>query len=334
MKKTLLFAGLFATGSLMAQGAFTDANELQNGTYSFFVCDSNAVSMAEITGTGVTWDYSSLAKYPDQTKSLVVDVASATNYASSFPDATKYVNLEQLTQDYWQTDASGRLRDGIVISEANLGDVVAPFDTPVSMMSYPFNLNDVASSPFAGTTSVSGMTMPFTGTHNTVYDGFGTLKVGNMTINNVSRVHYTDTMVIASGIAGDVDVYMEQIEYYDLDNSSEPIFIYSASTVSIAGSYAVVLSKFEPTQDVPTTATNTVSTINFNLSPNPVKDQLMLNGDFHTASVQIINQAGQVVYTGTANNGSTISTDGLKAGIYVVKATIDNQVVTKRIVKI
>lgn len=333
MKKTLLFASIFAAGSLMAQDAFTDANEVANGTYSYFVCDSMANNFESVVGTGVTWDYSDLAKYDGATKALIVDDASTAPNGSDFPSADVSSWIEELTNDYWSSDNARRYRHGIVVSMDMVGDVVAKFDAATTVFDYPFNLNDESTATLSGDADTQMGQMPFTGDHKAIYDGFGTLKIGDQTIDNVSRIQYIDNLTIDTGFLGDIEVELKQFEYYDLANSTEPIFIYYSINSAMA-SFNVVMSSIEPTEVIiDDVATTNIDAIDFTVSPNPVKDQLTLGGDFANADIQIVNQAGQVVYNGVASNGSVISTASFEAGVYVVKASVNNQVITKKVVK-
>jgi hypothetical protein len=60
MKKVLLLSSVVIGLGATAQ-TFTAADTLAPGmSTTFYVMDSNAVSMSAITGTGVTWDYSTL----------------------------------------------------------------------------------------------------------------------------------------------------------------------------------------------------------------------------------------------------------------------------------
>lgn len=338
MKKTLLLVSMFVAGASFAQNTFTNANETANGTYTYFVCDSFADNKVTTVGANVTWDFSNLSKIPNSTKSIIVDNNTD---AVNFPSATKTVEIDALMADFLATSASDRIRHGITLQEATFGTVLAKFsDNQATTMTYPFAFNAFVADSFAGTLDAGTFLTnnPMSGSHSTKYDGYGTFKIGNQTISNVSRLHYQDTIVTnISLLGGDVNVFLEQFEYYDLDNGTEPIFIQLKTTIVQAGSStpmmenSLVLSKYEPTTSVGLKA---VTHVDFKLAPNPVKDQLFVSGSFDNASVQIIDQAGKIVFAGNATNGSVISTASFDAGIYVVKATVNGQTTTQKIVKL
>lgn len=338
MKKSLLLLSVFAAASSFAQADFTNANAPENGTYTLYVCDSFASNMATVKGTGVTWDYSDLARIDGETKSIIFDSVASVD----FPTANISYDIEAMTTDFWNSSATERIREGLVLFSPDLGTVTSTFDTdPATLMTFPFAFEDNLNDTFEGVvnSSLAG-DMPATGVHFTEYDGYGTLKVGVDVIPNVSRIRYVDTIHASTGFIGDIDVILEQFEYYDLDNSNEPVFIHTAGAIYQQGSttpmieYSLVVSKYEPTEIYSAVATKNITKVDFNLAPNPVKDELFVKGAFENATVQIIDQTGKVVYNGTASNGSVISTSNLDNGIYVVKATVDNQTVTQKIVKL
>lgn len=73
----------------------------------------------------------------------------------------------------------------------------------------------------------------------------------------------------------------------------------------------------------------------FNYYPNPVKNTLTINGEKNIKSVAIYNMAGQSVFNQKLNsNNSIFNTSSLPAGIYIVKAVLENgQVETFKVVK-
>ncbi len=81
-------------------------------------------------------------------------------------------------------------------------------------------------------------------------------------------------------------------------------------------------------------ATDTFISNNFKSFPNPVKDILNLSYDKNINLVYVINLLGQeVLSTKLNNNEANINMSGLKAGIYVVKVSSDNEVKTIKIIK-
>lgn len=349
MKKILLLVSVFAMGTTFAQTDFTLANETEVGTYTYFVCDSSANTYADVTGNNVTWDYSDLAKYIDADggdilNTLVID--SITN--SQFPGAEIAFEIQGLMNDFRASTDTTKLRYGMMISEPSFGSIPVVFDSPALIMNYPFALDDTATDNVTAEAQTDFMNLPASGTQTAKYDGYGTFKIGDTVIQNVSRVHHSSTITVdASFLFGIIDVTFNQYEYYALETSNEPIFTVVSTSMAQQGSstpmleQTLVISKYEPAEEmelpVPApdeTSVNNAVTVDFKLAPNPVKDELFISGDFQDATVQIVDHAGKVVFNGTATNGSVISTSNLTNGIYFVKATVDGQNVTQKIVKL
>ncbi len=77
-----------------------------------------------------------------------------------------------------------------------------------------------------------------------------------------------------------------------------------------------------------------LSTTNFNKQPitllNPVKENLIIKGDAKVEKVEIYSATGQLVKV-LVNNNTNVSS--LAKGIYLVKITTNNGVVTEKIIK-
>jgi len=81
-------------------------------------------------------------------------------------------------------------------------------------------------------------------------------------------------------------------------------------------------------------AVSSFNNSSFSVFPNPVNDLLQLQSDQHIESISIFNLLGQQTNNISLNaNHSAIDVTTLQAGIYIVKATINGQVATNRIIK-
>lgn len=92
---------------------------------------------------------------------------------------------------------------------------------------------------------------------------------------------------------------------------------------------------FEISGECATMGTDDLTNSDFNYYPNPVKNSLTIHAEKNIKSVEIYNMAGQTVLTQKINaNNSTFNTSSLPAGIYIVKAILENgQVETFKIIK-
>lgn len=67
--------------------------------------------------------------------------------------------------------------------------------------------------------------------------------------------------------------------------------------------------------------------------PNPVKDYMTVQANTNITVINVYSVTGQLVISGTYNAKSvTVKTNGLTAGVYTLKATLENGTVNKKIV--
>lgn len=339
MKKILIALSFFSTVSLFGQSAFTKTNHHLNGTETYFVCDSLISNFADITGSGVTWNYDTIQK-----KGVSGTIVIANNDGtedSVFTPSDRNINTNNFTTEYIVTSVDTVFRKGISINNPGFGAVNAYFNPMPKAMIYDLAFLDSVVSVFSGGANVTdiGLTaVPMWGSHKSKYDGYGTLKIGNTTVHDVSRIFSYDSIKVDTqdpGV-GIIDVILFSIEYYDLTSSSSPIFIKQAYQIIMgeqSAEFVTVLSKYDPSVTQTIGVKSVSSDIKFNIAPNPAQNNIKLNGDFECVDIQIINTLGEVVYTGSALNNSTVSIADLTAGVYILKTTVNKQVVTRKIIK-
>jgi hypothetical protein len=333
MKKNLLFASLLLAGSSFGQG-LTQANEPTIGTsIDMFLCDSFATNYANITGTGVTWDYSDIAGFEGESRNLtIVDPTTTTNTAD-FPNATKAIIVENFLTTYWSSTATERNSPGFVFYEPTFGEVKAIFNTdPQKLANYEFGINDELNDNFAGSLYFSFSGLPqnpdATGTSFAKIDGEGTLKLNSITtLQGVIRCVTIDTLNTNVPVFGNIQLIRAQYEYYKLSAGNMPVFTHTSAKIVAIGSsnplteFTVVLSSVQPDNFV---SVNENEKINFSVYPNPAKESLTIKGDFNGANARIIDQTGKTVQTiESVTSGMTIQLNDIQKGIYFIELTVN-----------
>lgn len=333
MKKKLLFASLLLAGTSFGQG-LTQANEPTIGTsVDLFLCDSFATNYANITGTGVTWDYSNIGGFAGELRTLtIVDPTTTTNTAD-FPSATKAVVVENFLTTYWSSTATERNSPGFVFNEPTFGEVKAIFNTdPQKLANYEFVYNDELNDIFAGSLYFSFSGLPqnpdATGTSFSKIDGEGTLKLNaTTTLTGVIRCVTIDTLNTTVPLVGDIQLIRAQYEYYKLSAGNMPVFTHTSAKIVGTGStnplteFTVVLSAVQPDYYV---SINETEKINFSIFPNPVKESLTIKGDFNGAKARIIDQTGKTVQTiESVTTGMSIQLNDIQKGIYFLELTVN-----------
>ena len=102
---------------LFSFAQMTSVNEPAVGTSAtLYLCDSNAVRYENITGGGVTWDYSNLLGVQQITKNLSVSAVNATSVDSIFVGATKKYSIGDLLTTYYNSTNTERISQGNVFS--------------------------------------------------------------------------------------------------------------------------------------------------------------------------------------------------------------------------
>jgi hypothetical protein len=309
MKKQLLFVTAFITGMASAQ-TMDQSNEPAIGDIRLmFTCDSTTPKLENITGSGVTWDYSQLIGLNGQTKTIeLIDPATSPD-AASFTTSTKAFNIQGSLTNYFNSTPTQRIGQGFVFEEPSFGTVLAVFDVDDQLMvNYPFALNDNLADPFEGQLTFEFNGVPqnptCTGRSYASIDGAGTLKLpGNVNLSNVIRFKTTDTVFtqVSFIIPLDVEIIREQYEYYDFASGNLPVFVYSSVTIQQIGAttplieQSIILSSEEPTSYA---GMEDLSSLNVTIFPNPADGQFVFSGDLNGLSMaRIIDATGREVKT-------------------------------------
>ena len=111
------------------------------------------------------------------------------------------------------------------------------------------------------------------------------------------------------------------------------------------GSYTVVQSTPQGCQSAPSAATtvavlgarHAAGSLALRVAPNPTADghlAVRLEGATNTAPLVVLNALGQVVQTGTASaTAAQVDLSGVASGVYVLRVTTPQGVLTERIVR-
>ena len=338
MKKTLLFTTL-SIAFLGNSQSLTQANEAAVGeTQTMYVCDSFIDKLANITGSGVTWDFTDLAAYTGETRNYTIGDATTSTFSSDFPSSVKTLTLGSI-ETFYNSSSSDRNSQGFVFNEPTLGVVKAIFNTDeAKLMEYPFSNGSSFSDTYSGTlyfTLVIPQTASVSGEIDVMIDGQGTLNLPNgVTYSNVIRVVSADSSNTNITSVGEVVIKRTQYEYYDIANSNLPVLTFTTIDLEsgiLNDSQTLVLAKDDPMQYVGLDKNNTV---NFSIAPNPSTDKITLTGEFSDDAIgTIIDQNGKVMLTSAIKNGTTLDISTFANGIYFLNINSNGNTTSKTIVK-
>jgi hypothetical protein len=335
MKKNLLIASLLLSGASFAQ--FTQANEPTIGsTLLMHVCDSFVTNYSGTTGTGVTWDYSNIQGVLGEVKTIEVLDPSATPEGSNFAGSTKALDIPNFITTYISSTASTRNSQGFTFVEPSFGTVNVVLDTDDELlMNYPYAVTNSLVDAVSGTATATLGSFPATGTAQTSVDGSGTLILNSTTTHtNVLRFKVVDNITADAGFPfGVITLAREQYEYYDLANSSMPLFIHAKLIITIQGTpqpLNLVLSSAQPDTYL-SVANNELAGVA--VYPNPANELVTIKGLTSEGTAQIVDLQGKVVRSAAVNAGvDTIAISDLNAGVYVMTISTENGVKTQRLV--
>lgn len=340
MKKPLLIT--FVLASTLASAQMTTANEPVIGDLeTLFVVDSFATNYSGVTGTGVTWDYSTIQGYNGSTSDVEVKDPAGEPFTTDFPGATKVISVGGTFNTYLSSTASERVSQGFHLEEASLGDVLAKYgNDQLITLTYPFDFGSTISDTYDGNLELTFNGFPvneaLTGTANSQIDGTGTLLYPDgSSATGVIRYHSLDSAVTTLPIIGAVDVIRDQYEYYDYSVSDLPVFMHISIIIVQSGATTpvselnLVLSKYDGTNSI-----NELAEINFSIAPNPAQDEVTVIGEFSSdATAQLTDQSGRVLSTFDVQNGQSVDLSGMASGLYLITIQDGGVATTKTIVK-
>ena len=340
MKKKLLFASFIFTSIAHSQN-LTQANEpIVGASATMYVCDSAYTNYNATTGTGVTWDFSALTGY-SAVPAKILTVADATG--SAYIGATKVTSIPGFVSTYWASTPTDRTSYGFVFTDVTVGDVDVNFDIDAEkIMNYPFAVTNTFTDPYSGTLtngSIAPTGTPCSGSVVSIVDGQGTLLLPDGTSrSNVLRHKIVETTLATISVGPfttDVTVIRTQFDYYDILNSSMPVF--TQTTIEVQGttinsSVTLVLSSVQPTALV-SLGENTKD--DFVVYPNPTQGNVTINGTFAAdATVTIVDQVGRVVSSlENVSNGTSIDLNQVASGMYSV-VILNNGIKTTKTVRV
>ncbi|MGM0477703.1 MAG: T9SS type A sorting domain-containing protein [Bacteroidota bacterium] len=338
MKKNLLLvASLFVGASAFAQ--FDQSNEpaVSDGT-TLFVIDSMAPDYENETGASATWDYSSYGGYNGESRTLTMLDPASTSYDADYPTATKVLDIQDFIKNFMYSSASERVSTGFVYSDADIGDVQVELSTDEAVQyQYPFALNDQFTDNYEGTATYNvggSQTSPATGTLTASVDGTGELILADgVQFNNVTRYKLVETTEVTGTPLGDVILDRVQYEYYDLANSTMPVFVHTYVNLGPGlAEFNLVLSNEDPQITASTDENNLLEATR--LYPNPASNELnvQLPENVNEANVIITDATGREVLSQEVSAVHSLDVNAIKSGMYFVTIAAEGVKETKSVV--
>lgn len=358
MKKlyALIISSLAYASIAIAQPTLTPTNFIPGigDNQMYYVADTNSV-IDPTVGANVVFNYTGLRGYGMTQNQYIVNASTTTN-GGSFPSAT-YADTSDATAAnirYAQSFAPDSLDNiGFVAQVPGYGTVVAQYDNdPEILMSFPFNYGDSYMDNYSGNFSLLSQNTNGAGNATVSADAWGQLQLPlGVTIDSVLRVRtveylLTDTIFITLPPITilPVEITGEYINYYKPSLSKFPLLSYVSGVIKQNGSVVDSNRTFISQYALPGVGIDEVSNSvsEMNLFPNPTnKETVTLTLDLKKSAmirVDLMNNIGQHIQsiynhnTPSGTNKIDITTSDLSPGIYLVNVSIDNAIVTKKLI--
>ncbi|TNE55952.1 MAG: T9SS type A sorting domain-containing protein [Bacteroidetes bacterium] len=337
MKHSLLLTSMLVGGLAFAQ-SFTSNNEYAIGeTQVMYQCDSSAANLAEIKGSGATWDFSKISWMDSVERNFSINTNANT---TDFPSSNKVLEIKDVLTTYLETSASERNVIGFEYAAGGtLGNIkVVLNDDKLNVMNYDFNMGDELSDVFSGTMTSNLSTSPASGTSYTTADGIGTLILTpTVTKTNVIRLHTIDsinTTISLGPVSQEFTVIFDQYDYYDFVTNNLPLFTYLNITI-LQGAGQLSSLNFVLNSQEPTASLGLSEQVlnNVNLYPNPVQDELHISGlDLDgSESIEIRSLTGQLIRSVEASE--SIHVADVEKGLYLLLIEKDGKQVQHKFLK-
>ena len=199
--------------------------------------------------------------------------------------------------------------------------------------------------------TASQYTVPTTQAGYLTYtDGTSTVWVKYQSVTNISGVPSTaaiNTMLTLTGTVEPAIANAKTIVWSLVNAGTTNASVSGNTFFAPATGVAFLLATIKDGKDigtdytqnftitVGTTGIDDVQADNLKIYPNPVRDELKIDGDvpFDNLPFTIYNLAGQQIVNGQWQNGKSINVANLASGVYFVKITTDKGTVTRKFVK-
>ncbi|HNS12715.1 MAG TPA: T9SS type A sorting domain-containing protein [Bacteroidia bacterium] len=326
---TLLFLiAMCINLSVFSQPEVTSGNLPQTGDHVVIgLCSDipDATALNASTGSGLTWDFSSLTEVEEQYFEFV-DPAS-TPWGAEFPTATLCGISWDDAYSYYRVTGSSLNTVGFAILIPPSDTAKLVYTTEETIAPIPYSLGTMNTSSFSGTSYAQGFSVPFNGNIDFHADGDGTLILPNGTYSNVVKYHFyrtqstgvtTSTKDQWAWVSEDFRFWLLLMETtYDGFNTTHRVW-------------------FDKSPESSTTSVQEIAEKTCTIFPNPVSSgsALYINTELAYDHLNLLDLSGRELKT-FSKAEKQFHLDGISAGVYLLKMSDkDGAVVLVRKVRV
>jgi len=336
MKKILLPFAVVGAIAANAQSYTVNDTISAGDSETFYVADSNAVDYATTTGTGVTWDYSTLFTYAGTQSLDTIKNASDSPDYGDYSMADYHDDLAGGASNFFTNFQDSVISYGYMFTvDGNQVKVMHNID-PLKMMNLPMSYGDSYTDSTYGTAEVFSNSATTEGDVTVTADGTGDLILGPTTFSNVIRIKLEETInaTIDLGMFGTAQgtVTRTVYSYYDLANQTMPVFMHASIFVNsnlFNGGYTAVYSSVDLEG---ASIEEQLSASDISVYPNPAEQMVKISTPEGADAVTVLNAIGQTVKTVQNPSALTsIDVSEYETGVYFVQVTKGGAKITKKL---
>jgi len=294
------------------------------------------LNYATTTGTGVTWDYSTLFTYAGTQSLDTIKNASDSPDFGDYSMASYHDDLAGGASNYFTNFQDSVLSYGYTFSvDGNNVKIMHNID-PLKMMNLPMSYGDTFTDSTYGTAEVFANSATTEGDVTVTADGTGDLILGPTTFSNVIRIKLEETInaTIDLGMFGTAQgtVTRTVYSYYDLANQTMPVFMHASIFVNsnlFNGGYTAVYSSVDLEG---ASIGEELSATEISVYPNPAENMVKVSAPKGTQSVTVLNAIGQTIQN-IENPAltTTIDVSEFQTGVYFIQVVKGDAKITKKL---
>jgi hypothetical protein len=343
MKKLFILSALFL---LAGAACLFSQISLTYETHALLPDNTNAMQMTNYenpgsAGANQTWDFSNLVNLEDFEGT--VNDSYSTQHSSSFPNAD--VLLTEFDNQFYFKLSDDKLEQFGFATSNN--DVIISYNEPFVKMHYPFTFGNTYTGIVDADYTSCSRNATLEGTYSVEADAYGKLILpNNSTFDSTLRIKTVKSysQVFTDGFT--MNVEMVSYRWYSTSVRFPLLTLTSVKTTVGSDVSTTFQAAYSPTREDPNSINESfISKFNLGIYPNPFDDQFIVTYTIDKktyVNISLYDALGKqvaIIFNGYQNTGAytlpfMIDKHELCEGIYYVRSSFDNEVLTNKLIQV